>query len=153
LEKSELQVEDLERSTQSTMVIVFSLGREKYGVPIELVKEIVPKPVITAVPQPPKYILGVVNVRGTVYAVLDLASKISVDEKEKGSHLVVLNLPDMQLVLMVEGIPQARLVEDESIDRESQVVAAHDHSFISGLIKEDGEVIILLDLQTLAKSI
>ena len=52
--------------------LTFHLGASHYAVPIAVVREVVRMCPITAVPQMPDYVRGVINLRGTVLAVLDL---------------------------------------------------------------------------------
>jgi purine-binding chemotaxis protein CheW len=55
--------------------LTFHLGTSHYAVPIAVVREVVRLCPITAVPQMPDYVRGVINLRGTVLAVLDLRAK------------------------------------------------------------------------------
>ena len=65
------------------MLVVFPVGDEEYAMEIDEIKEVVPAPKLAPIPQTEKYVLGVGNVRGTVLAILDLAIKFGLKEKEK----------------------------------------------------------------------
>lgn len=67
---------------QLVQLIVFKLGDEEYGVPIEQVKEIVLTPAISKVPKTPKFISGVTNIRGSIIALIDLEVRFGIKEKE-----------------------------------------------------------------------
>jgi len=56
-------------------IVGFRIGRETFGVPIELVHEIVRVPDITAVPEAPDCIEGVINLRGKIVSVVDLRKR------------------------------------------------------------------------------
>ena len=56
-------------------VVGFRIGAETFGVPIGLVHEIVRVPEITAVPDSPDYVEGVINLRGKIVSVLDLRKR------------------------------------------------------------------------------
>lgn len=56
-------------------VVGFRIGRETFGLPIELVREIVRVPEITSVPNAPDYIEGVINLRGRIIPVVDLRKR------------------------------------------------------------------------------
>ena len=56
-------------------IVVFRLGQEEYGLPIEQIKEVVITPNITRMPQTPAFVKGVANIRGNVIAILDLEEK------------------------------------------------------------------------------
>src|SRR5579885_2286703 len=69
-------------------IVGFKVGRESYGVPITALHEIVRVPEITAVPEAPDYIEGVINLRGKIVSVIDLRKRfgekeISTDRKNR----------------------------------------------------------------------
>src|SRR5208282_1127938 len=57
-------------------IVGFKVGRETYGVPITSLHEIVRVPEITAVPDAPDYVEGVINLRGKIVSVLDLRKRL-----------------------------------------------------------------------------
>jgi purine-binding chemotaxis protein CheW len=57
-------------------IVGFRVGRETYGVPITSLREIVRVPEITAVPDAPDYVEGVINLRGKIVSVLDLRKRL-----------------------------------------------------------------------------
>src|SRR5260370_21363941 len=61
-------------------IVGFKIGRETFGVPIALVHEVVRVPDITAVPDSPGYVEGVINLRGKIVSVIDLRKRFG--EKE-----------------------------------------------------------------------
>ena len=56
-------------------VVGFRIGRETFGLPISIVREIVRVPEITSVPNAPDYIEGVINLRGRIIPVVDLRKR------------------------------------------------------------------------------
>ena len=61
--------------TRETQIVGFRVGRETYGVPITALHEIVRVPEITAVPDAPDYLEGVINLRGKIVSVIDLRKR------------------------------------------------------------------------------
>ena len=57
-------------------IVGFQVGRETYGVPITSLHEIVRVPDITAVPDAPDYLEGVINLRGKIVSVMTCASAL-----------------------------------------------------------------------------
>src|SRR5438874_8714771 len=57
-------------------IVGFQVGRETYGVPITALHEIVRVPEITAVPDAPDYMEGVINLRGKIVSVIDLRKRL-----------------------------------------------------------------------------
>ncbi len=62
-------------------IVGFQVGRETYGVPITSLHEIVRVPEITAVPDAPDYMEGVINLRGKIVSVLDLRKRFGEPKK------------------------------------------------------------------------
>ena len=72
--------------------LTFSLGKEQYGLEILKVREIIGYMEITAVPQTPPHVKGVINLRGQVIPVIDLRAKFGmqmVDTTEETCVIVV----------------------------------------------------------------
>ena len=72
--------------------LTFSLGQEQYGLEILKVREIIGYMEITAVPQTPHHVKGVINLRGQVIPVIDLRAKFgmqTVDRTEETCVIVV----------------------------------------------------------------
>src|SRR5208283_3624751 len=74
-------------------IVGFQIGRETYGVPIASLHEIVRVPEITAVPDAPEYLEGVINLRGKIVSVMDLRKRFG--EKQA-------TLKNINLILVVE---------------------------------------------------
>ncbi|MDY0340149.1 MAG: chemotaxis protein CheW [Coriobacteriia bacterium] len=75
------QTPDDEISAESVGLLKFRLGQEWYAVSIAAVREIYNEYVITRIPRVPDYILGVINVRGEIVSVTDLAALIRVPSR------------------------------------------------------------------------
>src|SRR5207302_11377737 len=87
-------------------IVGFQVGRETYGVPITSLHEIVRVPDITAVPDAPDYLEGVINLRGKIVSVMDLRKRFG--EKETG-------LQRQNRILVVEHAGRlARLMVDST---------------------------------------
>ncbi len=63
-------------SNRELQIVGFQVGNETYGVPITALHEIVRVPEITAVPDAPEYMEGVINLRGKIVSVIDSAQAL-----------------------------------------------------------------------------
>ena len=74
-------------SNQATIterqLVVFDLNEEAYGVDIGAVREIIRMQEITRVPRAPRFIEGVINLRGKVIPVVDLRQRFSMPETDR----------------------------------------------------------------------
>ncbi len=74
----------------SNQYVVFSVGDEEYGIPILSVQEIISMPHLTRVPGVPKYIPGIINLRGNIIPIYVLRSKFDLTlENLDGDTIVV----------------------------------------------------------------
>jgi purine-binding chemotaxis protein CheW len=81
-----------DHETKSTRFLTFSLGQESYGLPVLHVREIIRICPITPVPNMPTHVRGVINLRGTVIAVLDLRAKFSMAPVSPGERACIIVL-------------------------------------------------------------
>src|SRR5208282_1928915 len=86
-------------------LVGFRIGRETFGLPIALVREIVRVPEITSVPNAPDYIEGVINLRGRIIPVVDLRKRFGekVIEASKRNRIVVVELDNRAIGLIVNS--------------------------------------------------
>ena len=73
-------------SNHERQLILFALGKGNYGIPIENVFEIKKMGEITVVPKAPKYIEGVINLRGNVIPVIDLRKRFGMEKIEEEKY-------------------------------------------------------------------
>lgn len=104
-------------SARTTSVLVFSLGAERYGIPINDLAEVLPPSKCTPVPRAPAEILGVINLRGELRSVIDLRLLLSLppaaDESE-GSILMIRNRGD-ETGLKVGRVEKVQTIREDEI--------------------------------------
>lgn len=137
-------------------LVVFPVGDESFAIPIHEVKEVISMPTLTPIPQSPKYILGVTNVRGTVHAVLDLGVRLDLTREEDlnvNGYALVLEHEEIKVALNVSRVPETIGAFDIEIDRSSAVVSRsqRDQPYIKGLISQGDRIITLVDLTELTQ--
>ncbi len=135
--------------------LTFALGREEYGLPVLKVREIIKMMEITAVPQVPAAIKGVINLRGKVIPVVDLRAKFGLPSQEssdRSSIIVVEVLAAGDRVMtgvIVDAVSDVLSIAADEIQEPPQFGARVSTTFMSGMAKVKGTVKILLDLDVL----
>jgi purine-binding chemotaxis protein CheW len=132
-------------------IVGFQVGRETYGVPITSLHEIVRVPEITAVPDAPQYMEGVINLRGKIVSVIDLRKRLG--EKKvtcsRRNRILVIEHNGRLSGLIVDSasevlkIPAADVEESPTSLREGSI------NCVTGLGKYKGRLIVLLDMTKL----
>jgi len=139
---------------KSIQVILITIGSEKYALDIDCVKEVVPIPTISKTPNTPDHIKGVANVRGTTYAVFDLAAKFQVIGQEVPRYLLVLSSKELKAGLPLSTLPNNFKTNGDQISHSLQTIedALIDASYVKGIIKNEEELIYYLDINELLKN-
>jgi purine-binding chemotaxis protein CheW len=123
-------------------LVVFALGSEEYALPIHQVQEIIrhrePRRVSSA-----HSIRGVINLRGRIVPVCDLAVQFGVTAAvaPEEAKIVIIDAEGVGAGLMVDGVNEVMSVEESQIE---PAVAAEDNVF-SGIAKVDDRLVILID--------
>lgn len=149
------KAQKVEAKVASNMqVIVFKLGSEEYGIPIDWIKEVVLTPPITRIPLAPKYIKGVANVRGTILAIVDLEERLSLnhekvkEESQKPNYLLVIESEDYKMGILVKEVPNTLSVSEANIDYSPNLVqdGSSDKGYVRGIVKTESRLVILVDV-------
>jgi purine-binding chemotaxis protein CheW len=71
-------------------IVIFALGAERYAVETRFIREVVPLPMCTPVPGAPDFLLGIINLRGEILAVMDLRHFLGLGRSDPTDHCRVL---------------------------------------------------------------
>lgn len=129
----------------------FFLAGEEYGVDVRLVQEIIRVGDVTPVPRAPRFIKGVINLRGRVIPVIDLKRKLDLGgvQPSRQARIVVVRVAGRLLGLLVDGASQVLKVPVSVIEPAPEEVVEIDANAIRGVAKLEKRLIILVDLHTL----
>jgi purine-binding chemotaxis protein CheW len=132
-------------------IVGFQIGRETYGVPIGSLHEIVRVPEITAVPDAPDYMEGVINLRGKIVSVIDLRKRLGVTEVVSGkrNRILVVEHDGRLCGLMVDSASEVLKIPATDIEPSSTVFQDGGLNCVTGLGKYRGRLIVLLDVAKL----
>jgi purine-binding chemotaxis protein CheW len=134
-------------------LVGFRIGEETYGVPIGSVREIVRVPEITVVPNAPEMIEGVINLRGKIIPVMDLRKRFgSVGvQTDKKNRILVVELENRLLGLIVSSASEVLKIPPSEIEAPGAVFAEGESSYVTGVGKLKGRLVILLDIARLLR--
>jgi purine-binding chemotaxis protein CheW len=129
-------------------VVGFRIGRETFGLPISLVREIVRVPEITSVPNAPEYIEGVINLRGRIIPVVDMRKRFGeeVTLPSKKNRVVVVEMEARLIGLLVNSASEVLRIPPSDIQAPQDVFQEGELNYITGVGKLKGRLVILLDL-------
>jgi purine-binding chemotaxis protein CheW len=127
--------------------LTFILAEEEYGLEILKVREIIGIMDITAVPQMPHFVKGVINLRGKVIPVIDLRLKFDLEPAEYTEETCVIVVDVGSLTgIIVDTVQEVLDIDGDQIDPPPPLGASVDTSFVLGMGKVKDDVKILLDI-------
>jgi purine-binding chemotaxis protein CheW len=132
-----------------TMQLVsFTLAKELYGVEITKVREIILITDITRIPETPSFVKGLINLRSSVIPVIDLRARFGLAEGEltDESRIMVVQACGKTVGLVVDAVSEVLRVKQESIAPPPPTIAGLGREYLSGLVKLDQRLLILLDI-------
>ncbi len=143
-------------------LVVFQLGEEQYGIPVERVREVVNAERITRVPGTPFYVRGVVNLRGRVVPVIDLRQRLGLKSApperarimvvEDGSAVVGMLVDRASEVVRItpeQLQPPDELIEGEEDNRFVEAVANLGHRLV--VVLRPSEILMRDDRRVVAE--
>jgi purine-binding chemotaxis protein CheW len=129
----------------------FKVGRETYGVPITSLHEIVRVPEITAVPDAPDYLEGVINLRGKIVSVMDLRKRFGERHATLGkqNRILVVEHAGRLAGLIVDSASEVLKIPAEAVEPPPAVFQEGGLNCVTGLGKVAGRLVVLLDMSKL----
>ncbi|WP_316348447.1 chemotaxis protein CheW [Desulfuromonas acetoxidans] len=136
-------------TAQKDLYLTFHIGSEDFGIDIAHVIEIIGIQRITAVPDMPHYMQGVINLRGKVISVMDVRLRFDMEQREYDDRtcVVVVNVGEDTVGLIVDRVNEVVEISSNQIQPVPQLQLNED--YIMGLGKLNDEVKILIDVDRL----
>ena len=129
--------------------LTFFIDNECYGLNISNVKEIIASMNITRVPKTPKYIKGVINLRGTVIPIVDVRLKFGMTEREYdiNTAIIINKIDDVSIGFIVDRVEDVLSIKHSALTQAPKFGENVDTSFIENVAQIDKDVIMILNLK------
>jgi len=129
--------------------LVFQIGNETYGVPLLQVQEIRTYTPATRVPNAPDYVLGVINLRGNIIAVIDARTRFGLPPlpDEESTVVVVAQVNDKTFGLRLDSVSDVMDIPIEQIQPTPPIASEATQRFLNGVVQVGERVVILLNLR------
>ena len=144
----------LESGTNELEIVEFGIGNNKFGINVIKVKEIINPVPITVVPQAHKNVEGIIELRGEVLPVVNVASALDFPPSENPAQdkFIVAEFNKQKTVSHVHSVTQIHRISWEQIEKPSEMYQGLESQII-GVIKLNGELILLLDFEKIVVEI
>ena len=146
-----------EEPQQVKQLVSFKIGIEEFGVDILMVQEIIRLPAITPVPNAPKLIIGMINLRGRIIPVVDLRQRLHIRGAATGgdgrkARILIVEIFEHVTGFIVDSVSEVMKVPVNDIEPTPHLLASNiDSEYIRGVVKMGGRLVILLDFRKILR--
>ncbi len=129
-------------------LIAFRVGRQEFCINVMMVREIRGWTAATSLPRSPRYIRGVINLRGAVLPIIDLAIRLGLPATEPTARnvIIVVQIGQQQIGLLVDAVSDILTASNMNIQPSPDVSSDLVKTFVKGLLPVDGRMISLIAL-------
>jgi purine-binding chemotaxis protein CheW len=129
-------------------MVVFKIGREVFALDILRAREVVVPREITPVPDCPRCVEGVMNLRGNLIPVIDLRKRLRAARSghEAEERIIVVDVDGMSAGLIVDGASELIRVSEGEIECVPDLLAEIGVNYITGIVNKGGRRIGVVDI-------
>jgi purine-binding chemotaxis protein CheW len=129
-------------------LVAFRIGEQEYCVDIMAVREIRGWTPATTLPHAPGFVQGVINLRGTVLPIVDLAARLGLGRAEPTARhvTIVVQVEDQVVGLLVDAVSDILTVSTEEVRPTPDVASETTRQFVKGVFALDNRMISLIEL-------
>jgi purine-binding chemotaxis protein CheW len=143
---------------ETAQYLTLGLADEKFGISIRNVREILDMRPISRLPHAPDFLLGMIDVRGTGYPIVDLRTKLNLPSvpATEATRIIILDVPmDDRLVgvgFVADCVFEVTDIDESSIEPPPSVGGRWKSDYLAGIGRKDDNFVIIFDLARLMAS-
>ena len=129
-------------------IVVFKLGDEHFAVETDRVQSINDIMSITRVPKAPKYIKGLINLRGSIKSLVDLNLLLNVSHEDEQNNIIILTVEDEEIGILVDEVEEVLDIDEKSIqklDKDND----KNQPYIKGILNYEDKLLTIIDIDKL----
>lgn len=137
---------------EEIQLAIFRVGGEEYAIDIMRIMEIIRPQKVTRIPNAPKIVEGVINLRGKVVPILDLRKKFGADPGKadaKKVRAIILRLSGRMTGALVDEVSEVIYMKASQIESTPDTVMGMDTHYLKGVGKVGDRLIVVLDIDRL----
>ena len=129
--------------------VTFKLEGETYGINVMQVQEVLRHTEIAPVPGAPSYVLGIINLRGTVVTVIDTRKRFGLrpSDLNEDTRVIIIESDKQVLGILVDSVAEVVYLRASEIETAPNVGNDDNNKYIQGVCNRDGELLILVELE------
>lgn len=130
-------------------LVGFDIADEQFGVDILIVQEIIRSATVTAVPNSPDFVEGVINLRGNIIPVVDLRKRLYLYNEANAAQrawILILNINDRVVGFIVDQVTHVIKVPEESVQPPPEIVISGlESQYIQGVCELGENLLVILN--------
>jgi purine-binding chemotaxis protein CheW len=141
-------------NAKDNIFVTMRIDRQLFGIDVYNVRDVLRNQIITRVPLSPPEVAGSLNSRGRIVTVLDVRKRLNLPPLEKklpNTTFVVVEVKGELHSLLVDDVGDVLTVSSNAIEKPPANLGGNWKSVASGIYKMDGELLVLIDIQSLLK--
>ncbi|WP_294372825.1 chemotaxis protein CheW [uncultured Clostridium sp.] len=130
-------------------IIIFGLNGERYAADIKEVERILGYEEPTALPEAPAFVKGVINHEEKILPIISLLNKFKIGKEDYTGErkIIVVKRQEKKFGIIVDSVYEVTDIDNSIIEETPEITNTTERKYISGLIKLENNIIILLDLE------
>jgi purine-binding chemotaxis protein CheW len=145
------EVTNLRDSANGGRFLCFTLGKEKFAIPLLQVKEVLGNVETTAIPQAPPHFKGIMNLRGQVISVIDLRTKLKIGKPDitPETTIIIMDFAPLCLGVIVDSVDRVAMFESKELSEPPDTDSSMKADFITGVARTENCLTLILDLKSM----
>lgn len=140
-------------------VVTLGIGEEVFAVPVGRVQEILEMRHITRLPNTPRHVLGVIDVRGNGVSVIDLRRVLRLEEvkDDDATRIIVLWIEEgerrARIAMRADQVFEVTMLDEDSVEEVPEAdILRWNHDLVAGIGRRNGSFVSLLDLDRMVSA-
>ena len=135
----------------SNQYVLFTVGKEEYGVPILAVQEIISMPPLTRIPGVPEQIPGIINLRGNILSLYVLRNKFNLGIRDNENDVVVIiqTHDDKTVGFIVDNVSDVASITEENLSDAPNFSGSINVKFVEKIGQLGDRMIIILNINNI----
>lgn len=129
-------------------IVVFKLADEHFAVETEKVQGINDMMSITRVPKAPRYIQGLINLRGSIKSLVDINMLLNVKSSSEKNNIIILTVEDEEIGISVDEVEEVLDIEESSIQK-LEKDSNKAQPYVKGILNYEDKLLTIIDIDKL----
>lgn len=151
LNSSTIQKNEDNINQESNQFVIFSLGKQEFGIDVLDSREIITFKDLTVIPDSPDFVKGVINLREEIIPIIDLIKRFSLinETKDNDSKVIIVSVNNTLIGLDVNEVEEIIRIEGSNISKAPEITKGVKKDYVQGIARLDDRLLILIDIESI----